>query len=198
MIYLINGRRVRLWTSLQNLGWYILNKTNINEGDVVKKKWFLIGIAFIASVLIFYLLIIEPTPSEDVGWDDFVSETKSEFPNVKGIGWANLTNPTISIYISMKKPYKKEEIEAIFLKTIEFLGNGKSYDSLQDRHKDRFKYSADEIIINFEYIKGDDSIYSYYFSYTETGGEDFTFDSFKKWRMNYNGEYLGIYELPEK
>ena len=33
---------------------------------------------------------------------------------------------------------------------------------------------------------------------TETEGNDFTFDSFRKWRINYQGDYLGIYELPQK
>lgn len=150
-------------------------------------------------VLLFFCVFIRGNnPSEVIGWDDFKNEIKSEFDNIEMISCVNLTNPTISFYIRLNTPYEKEEIDTIFLRIIEFIGNEESYNSAQNLHKKKFKYSAERIIINFEYVKGDNSIYSYYKSSSEASGEDFLFESFKYWGLFYQGEYIKTYELPEK
>ena len=164
---------------------------------MLKKRILLIVIP-IALLFIFYFSMNETKPSEVIGWDDFKNEIKSEFTNIEMISCVNLINPTISFYVRLNKPYEKEEIDTIFLRIIEFLGNEESYNSVQRLHKKKFTYSADEIIINFEYVKGDNSIYSYYKSSSEASGENFPFNSFKYWGLFYQGEYIKTYELPEK
>jgi len=160
--------------------------------------------AFISIALVIVLIVVAVLiydyiqESKLVGFLEFRKNMKAEFPEVWLVSVSNPTNPKIDITIGLKKPYKNEDVDAMFLKVIEYLNNEASYNSLQNLHKSRFKYLAGTIKIKFEYRKGDESIVSYYEASSEMGGEDFTFDNFKKWRMNYNGEYLGIYELPEK
>ncbi len=164
---------------------------------MLKKRVLMITIP-IALLFIFYFSIRDNHPPEVIGWGGFESDMKKEFANIEGIGWVNLTNPTISIYVSLYKRYEKDEIEAVFLRILEFLDNEESYNSLQDRHKDRFKYAAVNIKINFEISKIDNNIVCYYEASTETSGNDFNFDSFKYWGLFYQGEYIKTYELPEK
>ncbi len=159
---------------------------------------------FISIALVIVLIVVAVSiydyiqESKLVGFLEFRKNMKAEFPEIWFLSVANSTNPTMWINIRLKKPYEKEEVDAMFLKVLEFLSNEASYNSLQNLHKDRFKYSAIRIIINFKYDKGDNSIISYYKSSTETGGNDFPFESFKYWGLFYQGEYIKTYELPEK
>lgn len=161
----------------------------------IKKRAIVIQIVLILMIILAMYLFDTP---DIVGWNDFEREMKVEFTNIKSIGASHLTNPIIRIVFRLNKPFEKEDVEEIFLRTIDFLSNEESYNSLQDHHKEKFTYSAGTIRITFKYVKKNSSVQCDYESATETGGNDFTFDSFRKWSINYQGDYLGIYELPQK
>jgi hypothetical protein len=160
--------------------------------------------AFISIALVIVLIVVAVLiydyiqESKLVGFLEFRKNMKAEFPEVWLVSVSNPTNPTIDITIGLKKSYKNEDVDAMFLKVIEYLNNEASYNSLQNLHKSRFRNSADRITISFEYKKGDKSIISYYKASTEMGGDNFPFDSFKYWGLFYQGEYIKTYELPEK
>ena len=161
----------------------------------IKKRAIVMPIVLLLVVFLAMYLFDKP---DIVGWNDFEREMKVEFTNIKSIGASHLTNPIIRIVFRLNKPFEKEDVEEIFLRTIEFLSNEETYNSLQDNHKEKFTYSAGSIIIIFKYNNKNTNIQCYYRASTEGEGNDFTFDSFRKWRINYQGDYLGIYELPQK
>ncbi len=162
---------------------------------MVKKTILVIAIP-IVLFLIYYFSMYFINYSKIVGWFDFKNEIMNEFTNIKGISVTNPTNPTVYIIFRLKKPYEKEDAKAIFLRVIEFLSNKESYNSLQDLHKERFKYSAFRIKISFQYKNGNNSILCSFETSSETSGDDFTLDSFKNWGQFYQGEFIETYELP--
>ena len=161
----------------------------------LKKRVILIPIVLL---LVFFLSMYLFDTPDIVGWNDFEREMKVEYTNIKSMGVSHLTNPKIRIEFRLNKPFEEKDVERMFLKTIDFLSNEESYNSLQNNHKEKFTYSAGNIRIIFKYVNKNTSILCDYESSTETGGNDSTFDSFRKWRINYQGDYLGIYELPQK
>lgn len=161
----------------------------------LKKRVIFVPIVLILMIILAMYLFYTP---DIVGWNDFKRDMKVEYTNIKSIGVKNITNTLIKIEVHLKNPFEIEDVEGMFLKTIDFLNNEESYNSLQNNHKEKYKYSAGNIKIVFKYVKKNASVQCDYESTTETEGNDFTFDSFRKWRINYQGDYLGVYELPQK